>query len=160
MRDRIYVHVTWTTRDRERLINRAIADFLAEFLPIICRQERANLEELGMVQTHVHLLVRVHPNTSIPRLLQRLKGGSSVLVSRYGYATDRPFGWAKGYDVESVSPRNVERGRSYIRNQDTRHPGEAIEGWSNAGGYVAAKAAGPDPHRFSDPSRAAALSRE
>jgi REP element-mobilizing transposase RayT len=32
---------------------------------------------LGIVRTHVHLLVRLHPTTSIPRPVQRLKGGSA-----------------------------------------------------------------------------------
>ncbi len=39
---------------------------------------------LGILQTHVHLLVRMHPTTQLPRLLQRLKGASAVLAGRRG----------------------------------------------------------------------------
>ena len=146
MRDRLFVHICWTTRERARLLNRRVAEFLFEFLPIICRQERAHLLEMGIVASHVHLLVRLHPTTSIPRLLQRMKGGSSVIVNRADW-TPATLGWAKGYYVDSVSHRSLDSARSYVINQHRRHPQELIEGWKYG-------------RQFTDISRAAASSRE
>ena len=84
--------------------------------------------DLGILQTHIHLLIRVHPTTQLPRLLQRLKGASAVLAGRRGLPKDgRTLRWAKGYDVESVSPRAVSAVSHYIRNQ--HHPSEIIPGW-------------------------------
>ena len=66
MRHRLYVHLVWTTRERARLIDRDLARFLCGFLRAMARKERAYVLEIGMVQTHVHLLVRVHPPCQSP----------------------------------------------------------------------------------------------
>jgi REP element-mobilizing transposase RayT len=129
MRDRIYVHVIWTTRDRQPTIDPRVAAFLARYLTAVARQERTGVHALGIVRTHVHLLLQLHPTTSISRLMQRLKGGSSVLANREGHAGTRPLRWAKGYDIESVSPRALGAARAYVLGQARHHPEEAISGW-------------------------------
>jgi len=131
VRDRLYVHLVWTTRNRESTIDLSVARFLVRYLPAVARQERAGVHALGIVATHVHLLLQLHPTTSIPRLLQRLKGGSSVLANREGHADARPLRWAKGYGIASVSPRALEAVRRYVLRQAAHHPREAIPGWQH-----------------------------
>ena len=80
MYHRLYCHIVWTTREREPLIDSGLARFLTRYLRTIARQERAHILEIGMVATHVHLLMRIDQGTSLPRLLQRLKGGSFYLA--------------------------------------------------------------------------------
>jgi REP element-mobilizing transposase RayT len=127
VRSRLYVHVVWTTRCRARLIDSSIARFLTEFLPAVARQERAQVLELGIVRTHVHVLLRLHPMTAIPRLVQRLKGGSSVVAGQIGARAGFPqLRWARGYALQSVSPSRIEAAREYVRSQQLRHPDEAI----------------------------------
>ena len=132
MRDRVYVHVVWTTRERQPLVDLAVARFLGRYLSAVANQERVGVHALGLVQTHVHLLLQLHPTTNISRLLQRLKGGSSVLSNREGHsAVSRPLRWAKGYNIESVSPRGLSAARAYVLGQSRQHPKEAIPGWEN-----------------------------
>ena len=127
MRDRLLFHIAWTTRDRKRLIDAPTARFLTRYLPAVARQERAWILELGVVTTHLHLVLRTHPTTSIPRLLQRFKGGSATLANREGHANKGvALRWAKGYNIETVSPRSLDAVRACVRNQATHHPGEAI----------------------------------
>jgi REP element-mobilizing transposase RayT len=84
--------------------------------------------ELGIVSTHLHMLLQLHPLTSIPRLVQRLKGGSSVLASREGHCPGHlPLKWERGYDIESVSGRALDVVRRYVQGQPERHPEEAIQ---------------------------------
>src|SRR5882762_8666818 len=78
MRHRLYYHIVWTTRERQHLIDGGLARFLCRFLRGVARQERAHILEIGVVATHVHLLVRMHPICSVSRLLQRMKGGSAA----------------------------------------------------------------------------------
>jgi REP element-mobilizing transposase RayT len=107
---------------------------LERLLPSIARQERAVVVELGVVRTHVHVLLKLDPTTSIPRLLQRLKGGSSVIVNRERGSTARgALRWAKGYNIDSISPRAVPAVRAYVRDQALRHPQEAIAPLKNDG---------------------------
>jgi REP element-mobilizing transposase RayT len=128
MRHRLYLHLTWTTRDRERLLNGPIARLLHRFVPAVARQERAQVLALGIVMTHVHVLLRVDPATVIPRLVQRLKGGTAVIAAREGHSPPgHPLRWARGYNVESVGSRALPQVREYVDGQARRHPDEAID---------------------------------
>ena len=126
MRHRLYLHISWTTRDREPTLTARFLDFLDEFLPIIARQERVSILAFGAVRSHLHLIVRVDPSTSLPRLLQRWKGGSSTIGQRDGHSGDTAVRWAKGYNVETVSPRALGDATKYVLRQAERHPAEAI----------------------------------
>jgi REP element-mobilizing transposase RayT len=126
---KLFVHITWTTRDRAPLIDLTLARFLTRFLRQVGAQERARVLEIGMVADHVHILVRLHPTTAIPRLMQRMKGGSAVLgtTPTPGHSGLR---WAKGYSLHSVNPKQLGSVRDYLRAQPSRHPHLAIPGWT------------------------------
>lgn len=95
----------------------------------MARKERAYILELGIVQTHVHLLGRVHPTIPISQLVKRLKGASSAVAALEGLGSQGRLYWAKGYSVQSVSPGALEAVRAYLRRQPERHPLEMIAGW-------------------------------
>jgi putative transposase len=125
----LYYHIVWTTRERQPLIDADGARFLCRYLRVVAKQERTLVLQIGIVSTHVHLLVRAHPTTSVPKLLQRLKGGSSVIGARQDRPGGRTIRWAAGYSISSVSRRAVPAIREYLRQQPVRHPGEAIPNW-------------------------------
>ncbi len=129
MRHRLYIHLVWTTRARARLIDAALARFLCRFLRALARKERAYILEIGMVQTHVHVLARVHPTNSVSSLVKRLKGASSAVADQEGLGGLGRLYWAKGYSVHSVSVRALDVVRAYLRRQSIHHPEEAIVGW-------------------------------
>ncbi len=131
MRHRLYYHLIWATRGRLPLLNADLATFLGRYLRNIARQERAHVLEMGMVATHLHVLVRADPQTHLSRLVQRLKGGSAhqANVERLGKGADG-LRWAKGYTLETVSPRALEAVRQYLRTQPERHPDEVIPDWA------------------------------
>ncbi|MDX2122130.1 MAG: IS200/IS605 family transposase [Gemmatimonadota bacterium] len=130
MRHRLFVHLVWTTMDRRPLINLAVAQYLSRYLPAIAAEERAQVIALGIVSTHLHLLLRLHPATQIARMVMRMKGGSSRLASTEGHApSDAPLRWARGYNLESVSARALPAVSRYVADQAARHPDEAIAGW-------------------------------
>ena len=134
MRHSLYVHVVWTTRDREPLIDARIAGFVWRYCRQVAVQERAAILAGGIVATHMHLLVRLHPLTNIPQMIQRMKGGTAVIATKEGHAPrDRPLRWAKGYAIHSVSSRAVPAVREYVRRQADRHPKDAIPDWAGTG---------------------------
>jgi putative transposase len=131
MLHRLYAHVVWTTRGRQKRIDARVARFLCGFVRGVARQERAQVLETGMVADHVHVLVRLDPNTHLPRLVQRWKGGSAVMARREGHTTAHaPLRWSKGYSVVSISPRALPAVRAYLRAQPDHHPDAAIPGWA------------------------------
>jgi putative transposase len=132
MRHRLYYQIVWTTRDRRPLINAESATFLTRIARGITRQERGQLLEIGVVSTHVHLLVSLHPMTQISHLLQRLKGTGAHLINQQRSPATPRLEWAAGYAIESVSEGDLGRVRDYVRRQAERHPEEAIAGWPPA----------------------------
>jgi REP element-mobilizing transposase RayT len=130
MRHHVFVHLVWTTRWRAPTIDARVAAFLDAFVRRVAIEERATVLEVGMVRTHVHLLVRLTPQTALSRLVQRLKGGSARLAVEEGHSPrTRALRWEKGYSVHSVSPRVIAIVGEYIRHQPFHHPDEAIDGW-------------------------------
>jgi len=129
MRSRLFYHIIWTTRGRQPALGDGAARFLDRYLRAVARQERSRVIALGIVATHVHVLVETHPTTPLPRLVQRFKGGSSVLINREGHAGNgRVVRWAKGYTIHTVGPRGLEPARAYVLGQESRHPAERIVG--------------------------------
>lgn len=130
MSQRLYYHLVWTTRDRAPLIDAGLAAFLVGFLRATATRERAELLEIGIVSTHVHVLLSAHQTTNLSRLVQLLKGASSNIARKEGHSnTGKDLRWAPGYRLDSVSARQVEAVRAYVRNQFRRHPEYAIPGW-------------------------------
>lgn len=81
----------------------------------MARKERGYILEIGMVQTHIHLLARIHPTVAVSRLVKRLKGASSAVAAKEGFGRDTRLYWAKGYSVDSVSGRALASVRAYLR---------------------------------------------
>jgi putative transposase len=103
----------------------------------MARKERSYLLEIGIVQTHIHLLARIRPTENVSALVKRLKGASSAIAGKMGLScAGLKLYWAKGYSVQSVSPQSLGGVRRYIRSQPQHHPEEAIAGWT---GDVAAE---------------------
>src|SRR5262249_52332296 len=92
----------------------------------MAQENRAEVLEIGMVSTHIHLLLRAQPMTDLPRMIGRMKGATSRIAKRDAIA---PLAWADGYDLETVSPGEETKIRHYLRAQPYRHPTEAIAGW-------------------------------
>jgi REP element-mobilizing transposase RayT len=130
MRHRVYFHIVWTTRRRAALLDAGLARFLCRFLRQVAHDERAHILEIGTVTTHVHVLARAHPMTSLARLLQRLKDASSARAGKERHSTTGvELKWNKGYSIHSVSARNLDAVRQYRRQQSAHHPNEVIKDW-------------------------------
>lgn len=127
MLHRLSVHLVWTTRERVPIIDADRAACLERLLPTIAREEWARMYGIGIVSTHLHLLLRVHPRFDAARFVRRAKS-VSALVSRREQIGDPqlPLRWAKGYSITSVSPDSVPRVLQYLANQPAHHPMEAI----------------------------------
>ena len=144
--DRMYCQIVWTTRQRASLIDAGLAAFLCRYLRAVGSQEHVRILQIGMVSTHLHLLVRLRPTTDVSHLLQRFKGGSAAVAGKERHSTDgHVLRWAKGYSIHSISPRDVAPVRAYVHGQPTHHPELAIPGWDGDPGEF--EAAGDDEWR-------------
>lgn len=122
----LFLMITWTTYERLPMIRAPEASFLLRFLPAEAQRHRMSVLALGVVEDHVHLVLRAPPVMNISQLVQHLKGGSSRIANQ---TIDGPgLRWAPGYSVESVSPGALSRAIHYVRTQNLRHPDRVIPG--------------------------------
>src|SRR6478735_4224023 len=124
MRHRLFYHLVWTTRGRASLIYLEGAHFLCRNLRPMAQQHRAEVLEIGMVSTHIHLLLRAGPLTDLSKMVGQMKGATSRIAKQEWVAA---LSWADGYDLETVSPGDEMKIRHYLRAQPFRHPTEAID---------------------------------
>lgn len=114
--------VRWTTRDRSPLIDAERAEFVCRALRGIAKSEPVHVVAIGAVATHVHVVARLHPASDLCRLVQRCKGGTSFMAQRdrVGHSA-AVLRWARGYNVETITPSAVESVVAYLRDHP-RHP--------------------------------------
>src|SRR5437867_11780216 len=124
---RLYGLLTWTTWRRLPLLHLVVAEFLRRVLPEIARRHDARIVEMGIVRNHVHLIVELSSRPDLPRLVQGLKGASARIANRDGCMPRARLRWADGYDLRSLSVRDLARAIRYVRTQATRHPELAVD---------------------------------
>ena len=79
------------------------------------------------MRNHVHLVLELPPHVDIARLVQGLKGASARIANRDGVMPRAPLRWANGYDLRSLSVRDLKGTIRYVRSQSERHPELALK---------------------------------
>jgi putative transposase len=123
---RLFAHLTWTTAQRQPLINPDVAAFLRRFLPHEAQRHGARALATGIVADHVHLVLQLPPTFNVPRLVQGLKGAGARLANRECLLPRAPLRWAEGYELRSVGVRQLPTVIKYVTNQAARDPELAV----------------------------------
>ena len=99
----ILVHVTFSTKHRQKLIPADLNPELFQYIGGVCRDLKSPLLHAGGTDDHVHLLVSLGKTESISDLMLHVKRASSVWIknARPGLAT---FAWQDGYWARSCDP--------------------------------------------------------
>ena len=128
----IKYHICWITKYRYRVLQGKIIERLREIL----KQECQKLDVMPIVssinQEHVHILVSVPPDLSVSKLVQQLKGNSSIKLQREfsQELRKRYWGrhlWARGFFAVSSGNVTDSMWIEYIKNQGQKEQQELIE---------------------------------
>jgi REP element-mobilizing transposase RayT len=123
--DRVYYHVTFQTRRRIPAIYDEIEAYFRETVPKIAKRGEFVVLEIGVVPTHVHLLIEKAPWADLIAIIRDIQDGTSTsILQRFpelalDLKTDR-F-WADGYHYERHTEQSIETVRRYIRDQKRHH---------------------------------------
>ncbi|QDU76499.1 Transposase IS200 like protein [Bremerella volcania] len=117
---RVYIHLIFSTKNRERTIQREWASRLNQYLVGILRQRKCELLATGGVEDHVHLLISMSREIAISDLVRDLKSISSHWIHTT-IPGSRAFAWQQGYSVFSVSQSGLEDVKEYIAHQEEHH---------------------------------------
>jgi putative transposase len=116
-------HIVYGTKERRPLIDERFQPRLYEYVGGTIRALKAVCLEIGGVEDHVHILVKMSPTIAVSDFLEKLKSNSS----KWAKSVNRDFGWQGGYAAFSVSESQVERVRHYIQNQGEHHRKSSFE---------------------------------
>jgi len=117
---KVYIHITFSTKDRHHLIDEKIRESLFQYLGGVCKGLECNPVKVGGYTDHVHILCLLSRKIAQMNLLEELKKQSSKWIKTQGNAYSN-FYWQDGYGVFSVNPTQIDVVVDYIRNQEEHH---------------------------------------
>jgi len=119
-------HIVFSTKNRERWINREIEKRVWAYIGGIARKHDCTAVQVGGIEDHIHALIMSPPKYSPSQIAQFIKGESSKWIH-----TEFPemagFAWQDGFSVFSVSKSSVPRVVEYIKNQRVHHFAKEFE---------------------------------
>jgi REP-associated tyrosine transposase len=117
---KIYLHLVFSTKDRDRVIHDAIRPDLHAYFGGVLHGMGCAPIEINSEPEHTHLLFLMSRTYSMAQVVEGLKTSSNQWLKAHGNRFDR-FSWQRGYAAFSVSQSNADEVRSYIRNQREHH---------------------------------------
>lgn len=112
-------HVVWCPKFRRPVLEPDIEVRLKTVLHEVATETSSEILELEVLLDHVHLLIEVHPQLGIHRLVRRMKGRSSrILRQEFAWLRSRlPTLWTNSYFVSTVGGAPLAVIKQYIENQ-------------------------------------------
>src|SRR5713101_9924899 len=117
---RCWLHLIWTTLDREPMFTRPAAVKASRFLNEYALEKNIYLKINYFNSEHVHTLIDLPTSKSIEEVVQLFKGSSSHWINKNRLLRGR-VAWGRGYGAFSVSHSHADQVATYIANQDEHH---------------------------------------
>ena len=117
---RCWLHLIWTTLDREAMLTKPAAAKASRFLTDYAREKSIYMKTNYFNADHVHALIDLPTSKSIEEAVQLLKGSSSHWINQNRLLRGR-FSWGRGYGAFSVSHSHVNQVAAYIAGQEAHH---------------------------------------
>jgi putative transposase len=116
----LYYHFVFSTKNRVAYIKPDIEQRVWKYVGGIVRDNNMTALQVGGVEDHIHALIMAPPTLSPSKIVQLLKGDSSLWIH-----TEFPeipnFAWQDGYGAFSVNKSLVPKVERYIQNQREHH---------------------------------------
>jgi putative transposase len=117
---KVYVHIVFSTKNRQSLIDDNINTSLFEYLGGICKGLECYPLKVGGHRDHIHILCLLSRKIPQMKLLEELKKQSSKWIKTKGQTYSK-FYWQDGYGIFSVNPSGTDVVVNYINNQKEHH---------------------------------------
>jgi len=122
----LHVHLVFVTKYRRGVFTKQILHELGLIFSSVCDDFEATLIEFDGEDDHVHLLVNYPPKVAISKLVNSLKGISSLLIRKKNYPSiaKKLWGgalWSPSYFAGSCGGAPIDIIRQYIEQQKTPH---------------------------------------
>ena len=112
-----YLHIVFSTKERQKLISKPMQPKLWSYMAGIARNHDFFVLANGGVDDHVHLLIQLPSVLTLADAVSLVKSNSSRWMNEHGLN----FSWQEGYGAFSVSASNRAAVERYIANQEKHH---------------------------------------
>lgn len=117
-------HIVFSTKDRFPFIKPEFEERLYEYIGGTIRGLGGICLEIGGVDDHVHILVKLKPTLNVSRFLEKLKPS----VTKWARSIIHPkFEWQDGYGAFSIGESQILSVGKYIQNQKEHHKKQSFD---------------------------------
>ncbi len=109
----LYVHVIFSTKNRENLILPEIEQELFAYIGGILNNNESKLLSANGTENHIHLLISASKNLGLSKLIGSVKRDSSKWLKTKGKDFHN-FQWQDGYGAFSIGHTQIEVVKKYI----------------------------------------------
>ena len=113
-------HLIFGTQYRRPLLLKPMRKELYAYIGGIIRDEGGNLDSIGGIEDHIHILCGIPPRIAVSNMLRAIKASSSKWINE-NRRTESEFRWQRGFAAFSVSKSKMPDVESYIENQEVHH---------------------------------------
>lgn len=117
---KIWIHLVWATKKREPLLTKDIRQLVFKHIRENAVIKNIHVDFVNGHVDHVHCLISLHPEQTISKVMQLIKGESSCWINKNNLCKEH-FEWQDEYFAVSVSESGVNKVREYIKNQEAHH---------------------------------------
>ena len=117
---KVYVHITFSTKNRQNLIDDNIKVSLYEYIGGVCKGLECNPVKVGGHKNHIHVLCILSRKVAQMKLLEEIKKRSSKWIKTKSQSYSN-FYWQDGYGIFSINPTEIDKVIDYIKEQDKHH---------------------------------------
>ena len=115
-----FVHIVFSTKNREPLIYPPYEGKLHAYLGSICMDMECQVIVIGGYTDHVHILCNISKKIALMTLVQKLKANSSRWIKTIDL-NSAGFKWQDGYGSFSINYNEIDSVAKYIKNQHEHH---------------------------------------
>ena len=115
-----YIHITFSTKNRQPFIDKNISNELYAYLAGICKNKECKPIIIGGYKDHIHILCLLSQKITLMKLIEQIKSHSSKWMKTKGKQYQN-FYWQRGYGAFSVNPTEIDTVEAYIKNQEEHH---------------------------------------
>lgn len=114
----VLVHVVFSTKDRTPCLTSDLRQELFPYMGGVLRNIECPVLQIGGVEDHVHILLRLSRTLSLAQLVEKSKTSTSKWIKTKGPTS---FAWQAGYGAFSVGQSEADRVIRYIHAQAEHH---------------------------------------
>ena len=117
---KIWLHVVFSTKDRQPAITSSLAPKLYFFMNKELGTLGCSTIIVNGMPDHVHALFGLSAQKSIADVVKQIKGASAHWINHDNLLPQK-FSWQTGYGAFSVSESQLAKVHTYISNQQEHH---------------------------------------